>query len=310
LHIIGEKRPLSNSSGRISCCKPGAKCQQSGATGDNWRISAPTALTNYGDALRKLVLIFAAAAAIMTAVALATPSRPRSPSGRPIPVGDIPGWHQVFADDFTTRVSLGHFRQAAARKWHAYPNGWLDTSRNGTNMTSKVVSIHDGVLDLYLHTENDVHLVAALVPKLPTMLYGRYAVRFKADPVPGYKVAWLLWPDSEAWPRDGEIDFPEGDLDGTIWAFAHHQDATWEGDKDSYATGRTPKTWHTAVIEWSPAQVRFVLDGVTIGRSTSRPPNTPMHWVLQTETALDGSQPADNAAGHVLIDWVVAYAPT
>jgi len=41
------------------------------------------------------------------------------------------------------------------------------------------------------------------------LLYGRYAIHFKADPVPGYKTSWLLWPDSEKWPQDGEIDFPE-----------------------------------------------------------------------------------------------------
>ena len=39
----------------------------------------------------------------------------------------------------------------------------------------------------------------------------------------GYKVAWLLWPKSGVWPRDGEIDFPEADLIGTISAFMHRQ---------------------------------------------------------------------------------------
>jgi hypothetical protein len=34
-------------------------------------------------------------------------------------------------------------------------------------------------------------------------------VRFKTDSMHGYKGAWLLWPASEVWPRDGEIDFPE-----------------------------------------------------------------------------------------------------
>jgi len=31
------------------------------------------------------------------------------PSGQPMPVGDLPGWHQTFADDFTTDVPLGGF---------------------------------------------------------------------------------------------------------------------------------------------------------------------------------------------------------
>ena len=28
-----------------------------------------------------------------------------SPSGEEMPVGDLPGWHQVFTDDFTTNVA-------------------------------------------------------------------------------------------------------------------------------------------------------------------------------------------------------------
>jgi hypothetical protein len=36
-----------------------------------------------------------------------------------------------------------------------------------------------------------------------------------------------------------------------------------------------------------------------------------MRWVIQTETALDGTVPSNAAAGHVLIDWVAmwSYAP-
>jgi hypothetical protein len=37
-------------------------------------------------------------------------------------------------------------------------------------------------------------------------------------------------------------------------------------------------------------------------------PSTAMHWVLQTETALDGSTPDDNVSGHVLIDWVAQWS--
>ncbi len=141
--------------------------------------------------------------------------------------------------------------------------------------------------------------------------YGRYAIRFRADAVKGYKAAWLLWPKSGTWPRDGEIDFPEGNLDQKISAFMHRQGATAGSDQDAYNTQSTFTSWHTAVIEWGPGQTRFLLDGTVIGTSTSRIPNTAMHWVIQTETALDGTTPADSAQGHVQIDWVAvwSYAP-
>jgi len=226
-----------------------------------------------------------------------------------MPIGDVTGWRQVFADDFTKQVRPGHFRQALSGRWHAYTDGSADTSKHGVYMTSKVVSVHDGVLDFYLHSENHVPMGAALVPALPTMLYGRYIIRFKADPLPGYKLVCLLWPDSEVWPRDGEIDFPEGDLNGKIWLFAHHQDALSGGDQEAYSTTKKFPTWHTAVITWSPAKIVFVLDGVKVGSSTTQVPRTPMHWVLQAETTLNGTSPPDNAAGHVLVDWLTAYAP-
>ncbi len=110
-------------------------------------------------------------------------------------------------------------------------------------------------------------------------------------------------------PRDGEIDFPEGNLDRTIEAFVHRQDATSGGDQAAFATSAHFTDWHTAVIEWSPGRVALFLDDEPVGSTTERVPDTPMHWVIQTETALDCA-PTDQAQGHVLIDWVVAYART
>ena len=177
----------------------------------------------------------------------------------------------------------------------------------------KTVSIANSMMDIWLHTENGVPLVAAPVPRLSggsDQLYGRYAVRFRADPIDGYKTAWLLWPQSNVWPRDGEIDFPEGELDGTIHAFMHRMNATHGGDQDAFPTSKGFNAWHTAVIEWTPSSVTFILDGTVIGRSTSRIPSTPMHWVLQTETSLSSVYPAPSIQGHVQIDWVAAWRYT
>jgi len=238
------------------------------------------------------------------------------PSGAAMPTGDLAGWKMIFSDDFTTDVPLGSFPAAVSTKWSAYPDGWSDTSKNGTYMPSKVISVHDGALFMHLHTEGGVHMVSAPEPKLPGavggeggLLYGRYVARFRADAVVGYKTAWLLWPDSEVWPRDGEIDFPEGNLDSTIGAFMHRMNGTSGSDQDAYPSTAKYTTWHTAVLEWTASACRFELDGVTLGTSTSRIPSTPMHWVLQTETALDGTVPTDAAAGDVEIDWVVVYVP-
>ena len=238
-----------------------------------------------------------------------------NPSGEAMPGDNVGGWRQIFADDFSTNVPLGSFPAAVSTKWKPYPYPWKDTSKNGTYWPQKGLSAHDGLLDVWLHTEtvNGVatHIVNAPQPILPGptrgQLYGRYVIRFRADPVPGYKTAWLLWPDSGL-RTDGEIDFPEGNLSSTIHAYMHRQGATSGSDQDAYSTGISYTSWHTAVIEWLPSRCTFILDGKVIGNSTSRIPATPMHYVIQTETQLSGGAPANTASGHVYIDWVAVYA--
>jgi hypothetical protein len=233
-----------------------------------------------------------------------------------MPRGDLPGWQQTFTDDFTRDVPLGDFPAAVADRWGAYPSPWRDSTRHGVYSPADVVSVRDGVLREHIHTDAGRHKVAALLPNVPGpargQRYGRFAVRWRADELPGYKVAWLLWPDSNRWPHDGEIDFPEMNLDTTtVGAFVHRQDAS-RGDDHAWAdAAMDPTTWHTTVVEWSPDLVVFLLDGVEVGRTTTRIPDTPMHWVLQTETKLGGERPAASVAGDVEIDWVAvwSYAP-
>lgn len=263
---------------------------------------------------RRVNAVFVASVLALLGAASKSDPGTDSPSGESMPVGDIKGWHMVFSDDFRTDVPLGSFPAAVWSTWGDYPDGWRDTSKHGTYMPSKVVSIHDGVMDLHLHTEGGVHMVAVPYPRIPGspkagQRYGRYAIRFRADPVPCYKTAWLLWPDSEVWPRDGEIDFPEGALNATMDAFMHRKEAVSGSDQASFSTPVTYADWHTAVIEWSPGRVTFILDASVIGSTTHRVPDASMHWVIQTETSLH-CVPADHAEGHVLIDWVVVYSPS
>ena len=228
----------------------------------------------------------------------------------------------MFVDDFATDVPLGAFPEAVSAKWGAYPYPWNDSSKNGTYSAGAVVSVSDGVLNKDIHTEGRRHLVAALMPKVSDapehgILYGRFAVRFRADIIPGYKVAWMLWPDSGTNIRgsrsgtggNGEIDFPERDLDSPyLGGFVHHQDGRRNEDQERFRVPFDGSAWHTTVIEWSPDLVVFTLDGVEIGRTTTRVPNTSMHWILQTETELTSKAPSAAARGNVQVDWVAAWA--
>jgi beta-glucanase (GH16 family) len=203
-------------------------------------------------------------------------------------------------------------------KWFSYPEGYKDTSGDGSYLPAQVNSIGNSMLRLRMRNEGGVIKVGAPIPLIPdnlsvkgSLLYGRYAVRFKIDPVPGFKVAWLLWPDSGDSVQDGEIDLPEGDLDSKISGFMHHRNQTGGGDQDAYDTNTTfGSGWHTTVLEWTPNACRFILDGQVIGTSTSRIPSTPMSWVLQSETQLGSERPAPGAVANVYIDWVAAWSWT
>lgn len=217
-------------------------------------------------------------------------------------------WRSIFREDFDTSVPVGEFPgQVYGAKFTTYPDGWRDTSGLGEYRPSQVLSVSDGALTWNMREKDGSTLGAAVLPTLPTygQTYGQYSVRFRADPAPGFGMAFLLWPDSEKWPRDGEIDFPEGEFSATIQANAHH--ASESGEVDRFPTTATFSDWHVATISWRPSSVTFLLDGRLIGVSTTAVPTRSMHWVLQTGSA--GDTPAANhSTARVQIDWLEAFA--
>ena len=246
-----------------------------------------------------------------------THSDAATPSGQAMPTGDIPGWHQVFADNFAKVVPLGSFPGAVAPRWgHSYPDWWKDTTKHGVYMPTEVISIAKGVMNVYVHTQGGIHLVAAPVPTIAGaqgaeggLLYGRFVIRIRTDVVPGYKAAMLLWPDSETWPRDGEIDFPEAQLGGTIDGFVHNQNGASKDDQTIFTTTAAYTQWHTATVTWLPHEITFQLDNQIVGIVTRRIPDTPMHLVIQIETQTNAPAPSNAAAGYVQIGWLTVYTP-
>lgn len=247
-----------------------------------------------------------------------------SVSGQRLPVGDLPGWRQVFASDFTHGdVPVGGFPGAMyGAAWSAgYGDGTPDTAGQGSGgksgyYPSKVLSVKNGVLDWYLHSESGISMGAAPAPIIAnssqsphrpnSQLYGRYSVRFKADALPGFKAAWLMWPDSGLWPMDGELDYPEGDLAGPL-SGAVHRSGLSQDVYDVVPSDALFTSWHTATTEWTPGRVSFLLDGKLLGASTVGTPVKPMHYILQTESCLPGC-PLPTTAGHVQVAWVAIWS--
>jgi hypothetical protein len=226
-------------------------------------------------------------------------------------------WRLVFGDSFLERIPLGRFPRDDMHKWGGtYPDGTPDTSRAGTYMPSSVVSVAHGVLTMHLRTVNGRHLVAAIIPTIRGahaghgLLYGRVVIRMRADSLAGYKLAVFLWPDNNSWPGAGEIDFPETDLNGAMFAYMHRSGAQTGTDANRFSTGTGLRSWHTTSITWLRGSVTFQLDGHTIGQVRHRIPATPMHLVIQAETSTTGSPPGATTSGNVQFASVSIYTPS
>jgi len=262
-------------------------------------------------------------------------------SGIPCPTGDLSGWKLIWHDDFDEDFAVGAFPGPYADKLLAYPDNYYDTSGNGQYNPKTTLSAADSILRKHIHTKDGQPQVCAPVPKIdgtdikwPGQLFGRYEVCIRfPDDLPGYKVAWLLWPDYGTNTQHkkggtgenvsggiGEIDYPENDLDQHehIGGFMHRMNATVGNDQYSMGNKACDTTkWHVYTIEWSRGLCRFLLDGTEIGKTTERVPDNhadgcpgSMHWVLQTETTLDGVVPDPDVQGDIEIDWIAIWAKT
>lgn len=323
---------------------PGTVVSGHTSSGHRWFITRAQQATNYRVAARSAhpatrarALLTAAARYHRLAVAGSRPGHAcatlRAPVSEPVssivpmPSGTMPGWTQVFADDFSQNVPLGSFPAAVAGLWgNSYADGTGTTLVNGAPKgqywPSKTVSESGGTLNIHVHTENGIPMSAALLPTIAGatgpgggQTYGRYTFRFKVDAVPGYKVAFLLWPDTtpNGGPGNGEIDFPEFNFNSTIWGHFHRQGSTTWSDYRAVDTNVVAASgWHIATITWRPGALSYALDGHTVLAVTgSAVPDTPMHMVIQSETYTDqAALPSAGASGDLRLDWLVISKPS
>lgn len=270
------------------------------------------------------------------------------PGGGPSPGRtDLPLYTLVFDENFDRPCAEGTFLQAAnyGNRFFTYADGSPDTygkANPGTSMyNSRILSVGPSsdpsvgnVMKIRQRIGTDDPRTqynnrpwgSPPIPKFPGRTgwpwngqrYGRYEARFRlATAVPGYKMAWELWPDSENWPPDGEIDYPEvtyinsSGQWGTIIGWMHRQDASSGSDQDPIRSNAQVNTWHTMALEWRPNFCRPILDGVALTTITSRVPNTSMHWIMQCETNLPGgTRPSGTGVCTLEVDYVSCWAYT
>jgi endo-1,3-1,4-beta-glycanase ExoK len=149
--------------------------------------------------------------------------------------------------------------------------------------------------------------------------YGRWQVRARFDTGVGYGQAVLLWPKSENWPADGELDFVETPTatkrtaNGTV-----HWGTSSAPQEDTKALAGDFSGWHIYTLDWQPSYVRMYVDNQLMYDSTKTDnppviPDTPMSLALQQEPGPFGDNwvPAPTSATPdqvvMHIDWVRLY---
>lgn len=229
------------------------------------------------------------------------------PSGAAMPTGDLPGWRQFLAEDFSG-TALNE------QRWTSYtgqplgdPGGWFDPSH---------VSVGGGLLTIGGWRDparGNIYVTGGVATREPhNRAYGRFDIRFRMDQGTGIAYALLLWPTSNQYPPEIDIAEDNGRLRDRMYGVLHPR----QGDPISDSVSGDFTRWHTAGVEWTPQRLVFTVDGRPWKTITGdRVPAEPMKLALQTQAWNCGHswEACPNARTPALVnlqvDWVVGYAP-
>lgn len=244
-------------------------------------------------------------------------------SGVPMPTtSNRPGFAYSYGEDFSRDAALGQFGTVYGVNWPGLDGANIDTSGHGSFRPDQTISASNSLLhiDAKYDAASGEYRGSNIYPQPPAGVNGgsqeylgmRWSIRMRARGAGhGYKTAYLLWPSTYVWD-DGEIDFPEGGIDGTANGFSHAAGIGNPGTNTlAVGTSALYSEWHTYTSEWIPktttttGSVEFFLDGTSIGKTTTNVPSKAMHIELKTETALEGTVPPTATAWTIDVDWIV-----
>ncbi len=234
-----------------------------------------------------------------------------SPDTTAMPTGNIPGWTQVFADDFDgTSLNLTKWYPYASSEPGGDPGNWLLPSHVAVSGGDLVISTYRDPLAAGMWTSGGVTSMAGL-----TQTYGKYLVRFRFPAGHGISHGLMLLPADGSWPP--EIDFSEDNGEGrNIDTATLHYGASDSMEHVTVATDLTQ--WHTLGVEWTKGKLVYTLDGNEWGRMEgANVPSIPMVMDIQTQAWTCGvneweacPNASTPATVNLYVDWAVAYAPS
>jgi beta-glucanase (GH16 family) len=208
-----------------------------------------------------------------------TTTAPRTTTPKPKPAAAA---HQAVATPGIAWVAAGGDEFAGGAlggQWNAYDS--VGAFNNGRR-TPSAVTVADGLLTITGSSANGG--TSGGIGMKTGQLYGRWEFRARTDKGVGFGSAILLWPDSEKWPDDGELDMME--VPGAERNLAHTI-IHWGADNQTFG-GATPgdfSQWHTFAFEWLPDRLTMYVDGIKTWESIDKAmiPTKPMHATIQLD---------------------------
>jgi beta-glucanase (GH16 family) len=261
--------------------------------------AAPDAGADLYNALPKVELPPTPLATVAPPTPSVTPApKPKSDVKKPAGGGGPgPEWKRVTADEFDGDLDED--------VWNLYDSegGFGNGLRR-----PEAISASDGTLKITARGD-----VSGGMGHTHDQLYGRWEFRARTDAGRGFGSAILLWPDSENWPEDGEIDMMEVPTEDRVRAhFVLHY-----GEDNNIVGTSVPgdfTKWHTFAVEWLPDRITWFVDGKKQfeTRDPEAIPDGPMHLTIQLDQGPKKDwlpEPDETTPEEVSleVDWVRVY---
>jgi beta-glucanase (GH16 family) len=278
-----------------------------------------------------------AIASLLTLAACGSTVRSAAVPTDPVGVGQPPTWTLVWSDDFDGTAGA----PVDGTKWVADTGGqgWGNQEREYYTAGAENASL-DGAGHLVITARAEPpsstyrcwygacrYTSARLATRdrfAPT--YGRFEARMRILRGQGlWPAFWMLGADvgSVGWPKCGEIDVMEniGREPAVVHGTMHgpgYSGGSGIGGSTALASGALADDYHVFAVEWTPGQVRWLVDEREYRRAT--PADLPVGavWVfdhpffLLLNVAVGGAWPGDPDASTVfpqqmLVDYVRVY---
>ncbi|RYI24043.1 MAG: glycosyl hydrolase family protein, partial [Acetobacteraceae bacterium] len=169
----------------------------------------------------------------------------------------------VLSDDFSNGYQTSNW--GSAYNGGSYWNGAFTWSSNDVNVRNGEMQVTDT-------RHSDGSWTAGGFSSLKaglTITYGTVEFDARVEQAQGTQAAILMWPMSDIWPQDGEIDILEAPK-GEAMHSVHWADSSGNHQYSSIFSSIDPSKTHHYSMTWLPNDLIIKIDGVVVAEWTDK----------------------------------------